>query len=1063
MARRRKTTATTAAPAGEAVTTIRYSATRKHIPPAGLESHGMVREEPPVQYHHNPHLPPVLRSSPDAATADRLPELLAAARQRLLSEEEAKLIEDALRRHEPWLEWSGKRERPWFEVDPVALHMHERVSTQAILRVLAREDVHRDLFADPQLDYARAVQFYRHDVDWTNRMILGDSLQVMASLARREDLAGKVQMIYIDPPYGISFKSNFQPQLGQLGVKDREQDLTREPEMIKAYRDTWTLGIHSYLAYLRDRLAVARELLSDTGSIFVQISDENLHRIRCLLDEIFGTRNFVSQITIKKTTGSTADFIPGSCDYLLWYGKDKENTRFHGLYADKKPGEEGATGYSRVELPSGERRLLRREEFSSATGLPSDFSVYAGDNITSQSIGRDKGEGAASWFEVEVDGHKFTPGLRGRWKTNEEGMTRLLHADRLIGGNRMTLSYKRLLSDFPVTPLSNVWADTVGQNQLGGEKIYIVQTALKIVERCLLMTTDPGDLVLDPTCGSGTTAYVAEQWGRRWITIDTSRVALSLAKHRLMTASFEYYQLRELNADDVTRNPGGTWIAEVDAEGRATGKPMTFQCTTVPHIELRSIARNVSLDPIFAKHEAVLAEKLAALNRELAEVGDGLRAALVDKLIRKHREEGVGAVTDADTRRWLLPDAHPGRITSVPARKPFKGVTARQVERYRERIPKGEWKEWQVPFDTDPDWPESLQQAVTAYRAAWRAKMDEVNECIAANAATEELVDKPEVVKDAVRVAGPFSIEGVIAVEDGPDSPIGGAPEELDVFDADDTGEMAVTNAEAHLDKIIRLIKAAGVDFHDNKNMKFSRLEPVTGAALVHAEGEWMNGVDDERRVAVSIGPEVGNVTSMQVEDVIRSANRAGYDDVVFAGFGFDAAAQEAIESGSHPRLRLHMALIRPDVAMDDLLKTQPGSQLFTVFAAPRVHGPTRQESGDYIVGVEGMDVYDPVSGALYPTDRQRIAAWFLDTDYDGRTFCICQAFFPDWSKWDRLARALGDKGVVERGTLERLSGFESIAFPHPSRLADGGPWRVAVKVIDPRGNEGLRVLTVRR
>ena len=387
MARRRKTAATTAGPAGEAVTSIRYSATRKNIPPAGLESHGMVREEPPVQYHHNPHLPPVLRSSPDAAATDRLPELVAAARQRPLSDEEAALLEDALRRHEPWLEWSGKREQPWFEVDPVALHMHERVSTQAILRVLARQDVHRDLFADPQLDYVRAVQFYRHDVDWTNRMILGDSLQVMASLARREDLAGKVQMIYIDPPYGISFKSNFQAQLGQLGVKDREQDLTREPEMIRAYRDTWTLGIHSYLAYLRDRLAVARELLSGTGSIFVQISDENLHRVRCVLDEIFGARNFVSQITIKKTTGSTADFIPGSCDYLLWYGKDKENTRFHGLYADKKPGEEGATGYSRVELPSGERRLPRRDELDSATGLPSDFPVYAARDVTSQSIG----------------------------------------------------------------------------------------------------------------------------------------------------------------------------------------------------------------------------------------------------------------------------------------------------------------------------------------------------------------------------------------------------------------------------------------------------------------------------------------------------------------------------------------------------------------------------------------------------------------------------------------------------------------------------------------------------
>jgi len=578
----------------------------------------------------------------------------------------------------------------------------------------------------------------------------------------------------------------------------------------------------------------------------------------------------------------------------------------------------------------------------------------------------------------------------------------------------------------------------------------------------MMLTTDPGDLVLDPTCGSGTTSHVAEQWGRRWITIDTSRVALALAKHRIMTANFDYYRLRELNAEDAERNPDGTWIAEVDAEGRAMGKPMTFQCKTVPHITLRSIAGNVSLDPIFAKHEPILAEKLAVLNCEVAKVGGGLKAALADKLIGKHCEEGMGAITDADIRRWLLPDTPPGRIKSVPARKPLKGITARQVERYREKIPKGEWKEWEVPFDTDPDWPESLRQALTAYREAWRAKMEEVNECIAANAATEELVDKPEIVKGTVRVAGPFTIEGVIAVEDGPDSPIGGAPEALEVSDADDGGEMAVANAEAHLDKIIRLLKAAGVDFHDNRNMKFNRLEPVTGPALVHAEGEWMNGADEERRVAVSIGPEVGNVTSMQVEDVIRSANRAGYDDVVFAGFGFDAAAQEAIESESHPKLRPHMALIRPDVAMDDLLKTQPGSQLFTVFAAPRVHGPTRQESGDYVVEVEGMDVYDPVRGTLYPTDRQRIAAWFIDTDYDGRTFCICQAFFPDRSKWDRLARALGDKGVVEKDAFERLSGFESLPFPPPARLSDGAPWRIAVKVIDPRGNEGLRVLTAR-
>ena len=263
-----------------------------------------------MQYAFNPHLPPVLRSSSAPATTDRLPELLATARERALSPEETDKLADALSCHEPWLEWSGKREKPWFEVEPVALHMHERVSTQAILRVLARQDVQRSLFADPQHDYAKAVQFYRHDVDWANRMILGDSLQVMASLARREDLTGKVQMIYLDPPYGISFRSNFQPDLGNIQPQDQQQDLSREPETIRAYRDTWTLGVHSYLAYLRDRLAIAWEMLTETGSIFVQISDENLHRVRCLLDEVFRPKNYITLITFTKKGSQSGDFVP---------------------------------------------------------------------------------------------------------------------------------------------------------------------------------------------------------------------------------------------------------------------------------------------------------------------------------------------------------------------------------------------------------------------------------------------------------------------------------------------------------------------------------------------------------------------------------------------------------------------------------------------------------------------------------------------------------------------------------------------------------------------------------
>ncbi|HXI72381.1 MAG TPA: site-specific DNA-methyltransferase [Verrucomicrobiae bacterium] len=1040
MARTKKSDSTAQGKAGDSIASIKYPAKRKNLPPAGLEAQGVLKDAPKLRYEYNPHLPPVLRSATDATGTDKLPELLAIARKRALSAEEAKVLADALRRHEPWLEWSGKREKPWFEVEPVALHMHERISTQAILRVLAREDVERDLFADPQHDYAKAVQFYQHDVDWANRMILGDSLQVMASLARREDLATKVQMIYLDPPYGIKFASNFQPQLGQKEVKDREQDLTREPEMVKAYRDTWTLGIHSYLAYLRDRLTMAKELLADTGSIFVQISDENLHRVRAVMDDVFGMENFVSTIVVRKTATPSNGLDDGAF-YLIWFARNVEKMKFIPLYG-QKPCDEWAR-----DTPGGSwgvqignmRRSLTPEEKDDVNLLPKDSKVYALSKITSA--------GAPTKVEkLTALGQTFELNPNEHWKTSPEGIKRLEKADRLECRGR--LWFTKFYDDGQFKRMLNVWTDTAGKS---AESIYVVQTQPDVIARCILMTTDPGDLVLDPTCGSGTTAFVAEQWGRRWITCDSSRVALALAKHRLMTAKFDYHQLRPLNAEDVARNPKGTWL--IDPMGSIQGKA-TLKCKIVPHVTLKSIAKNTSLDPIFSKHEPILAEKLKELNRAASKVGAPLKEKLLEKLIRKHREEGSSAVTDADMRRWLLPDTQPGLIRTFPAKKPFKGVTPKQAAVYHEAIPKGGWQEWEVPFDTDADWPKPLQDTLTAYRAAWRAKMDEVNACIAANAEMEELVDKLDPVKDVVRVAGPFSMEGVIAVEDGPDSPISGAPGDLETFD----GDAAVKNSEAYLDKIIRLLKASGVDFPGNKNMKFSRLDPLSGTSLIHAEGEWIDGDKKDRRVAVSIGPEVGNVSAMQVEETLHAAGRRSYDDIVFAGFGFDATAQAIIDGDPNPRVRCHMALIRPDVAMGDLLKTQPGSQLFTVFSAPRVKGPMKQADGEFTVEVEGMDVYDPVSNTLFPTDKERIAAWFLDTDYDGRTFCICQAFFPDKSKWAKLAKALGDADVIEEDAFDSLSGLTSLPFPRPVRLGKGEKWRVAVKVIDPRGNEGLRV-----
>jgi adenine-specific DNA-methyltransferase len=382
MAPRVRKTGTPPSESPQPVADYRFDAARKNIPPAGLAAQGKLAEARRIRYDYDPHRPPLLRFDASGA-ADRVPELLETARRRALTEEEARLLAEALRDRQPWLEWAGKREQRFFAVEPVALHIHERIAAQAIVKVAARQDVQRDLFADPQLSYREAVQFYQHDIDWANRMILGDSLQVMASLARREDVAGRVQMIYVDPPYGIKFASNFQSEVGKRDVKDKESDLTREPEMVKAYRDTWTLGVHSYLAYLRDRLMVAKELLADSGSIFVQISDENLHRLRCVMDEVFGAENFMSVVAFAKTTGATVNFLPSTSDYLIWYAKDLQLVKFRQIYLDKQVGGEGATNYNRFEAAMGERRGLAGQ--SSESGR-----IYSLDNLTSQSVGRQK-------------------------------------------------------------------------------------------------------------------------------------------------------------------------------------------------------------------------------------------------------------------------------------------------------------------------------------------------------------------------------------------------------------------------------------------------------------------------------------------------------------------------------------------------------------------------------------------------------------------------------------------------------------------------------------------------
>ena len=528
---------------------------------------------------------------------------------------------------DPQLVWRGKDEQDWSDlvVQAPPLYIQEKVHPKVLvddLLRLSRESAPAPDSSQPSLfadfngipEGADKTDFYQHDANWTNRMILGDSLQVMASLAEREGLRGKVQCIYIDPPYGIKFNSNFQWSTTSRDVKDGNAGhITREPEQVKAFRDTWRNGIHSYLTYLRDRLSVARDLLSDSGSVFVQIGDENVHRVRALLDEVFGEDNFVSQITVEKTSGSTELYLSSVADTLLWFSRRYEALKYRQFLLPKIAGGEGGDAYRFIETEDGHRRPGAAPGAAGVGARP-----YRLSDMTSQSVGREKGEGAASWFGVDIRGRTIKPSERVRWKTNEQGMGRLLQANRIEPG-RNTLNYVRYIADFPAMPVTNIWSD-VGSS-LGGDKVYVVQTSTKIIERCLLMTTDPGDLVLDPTCGSGTTATVAEQWGRRWITIDTSRVALALARARIMGARYPYYLLGD-------SKDGQQKEAEVTRTAPSTQPTFGnirhgFVYERVPHVTLKSIANNAEIDVIWEQHE----ERLRPLRDQLS-VACGLSKTL---------------------------------------------------------------------------------------------------------------------------------------------------------------------------------------------------------------------------------------------------------------------------------------------------------------------------------------------------------------------------------------------------------------------------------------------------
>ena len=546
-------------------------------PEAGAQkSFPQDKNKPPQQYRFDSSLAPELQWDETRGEGE---EVLAKI-QNAQSLDEAKALAKQLENiSNPFLNWTGKAEQGNnLLVNTAPLFVHERLSTAAILDTLQGHEKRGrqntlNLFGEsPKSILEKNQQAYEHVNGWQNRLILGDSLEVINSLLQYESLGGQVQMVYIDPPYGIKFGSNFQPFIRKRDVKDGDDEhLSREPEMVQAYRDTWELGIHSWLTYMRERLLLTRELLNDSGSCFVQISDENVHLVRCVMDEIFGRENFMSLIPFIKTSSKGEKYLDTINDFLVWYAKDKEKVKFRQLYQPRAQ-KTIDSAYNWIELPNGEIAKL-------STAQLRDNNIPEGKRFASSALISQSG-GINSNFGVTVDGKEFFPSQSTFWKTNKEGMQRLREAGRLLPVKN-TLAYKRYADDFSAVAMTSWWGDTK-ESTYATDKQYVVQTYTKVIARCMLMTTDPGDLVFDPTCGSGTTAMVAEQWGRRWITTDVSRVPLALARQRLLTATFDYYHLKERE-----RGPASGFVYE-----RKQNKKGEEVGGIVPHITLKSIANN---------------------------------------------------------------------------------------------------------------------------------------------------------------------------------------------------------------------------------------------------------------------------------------------------------------------------------------------------------------------------------------------------------------------------------------------------------------------------------------
>ncbi len=975
---------------------------------------------------------------------------------------------------DPQLVWRGKDEQDWSDlmVQAPPLYIQEKVHPKALIDDLIRlggsngepDGEQIDLFADFNglPDGNARTEFYRHDANWSNRMILGDGLQVMASLAEREGLRGQVQCIYVDPPYGIKFNSNFQWSTTSRDVRDgKAEHITREPEQVKAFRDTWRHGIHSYLTYLRDRLTVARDLLTESGSVFVQIGDENSHLIRALLNEVFGEANYVNTIAMKKK-GSTV-VTESVFDFIIWYAKQRDQIKIRRLL-DYRKRPEGDPKFN--TLISLDRETIR-------------ISDINGDEIERYL------DAGWSWARVnypivsqhphEVRSRDYIyRGVHKKCGSNRQwsfdipvGLNRLNWAGRLFDAGGRSLAGVVLHEDRPAVAVNNLWEDVKGEES----PIYVVQTAWRIIQRCILMTTDPGDLVLDPTCGAGTTAYVAEQWGRRWITIDTSRVALALARARVMGARYPFYLLADSpegqrKEAEITRTAPG----DAPTYGRIR---QGFVYERVPHVTLKSIANNAEIDVIWEKFQETL---------------EPLRGALNAALGRRWEE-------------WEIP-REPGEPWPEAAAAAWNGVQAAHTDDEKaaalHTLNRALGRRYTLddlpaqprdPWDADP---------TDLHRRWWEARIArqrEIDASIAAKADFEYLYDRPHEDRNTVRTAGPFTVESLsphrtLAVDEN---------DELIDQVADAEGRYGPETEQAGFTAtILENLKTAGVQqAHREDRIAFTSLFPWPGH-FVCAEGRYVEGggEDDEestapeKRAAIFVGPEFGTISRPDLVAAAREAGDARFDVLVACAFSYDAHSSDFDKLGRIPVLKARM---NADLHMADDLKNTGKGNLFVIFgepdidildaaapteavpsteaaafseAVPSVEGRSRgvegapsvqggDEQGEYIqVRINGVDVFHPNTGEVRSDGPDGIACWFIDTDYDEESFFVRHAYFLGANDPYKALRTTL-KAEIDADAWATLHSDVSRPFPKPRS------GRIAVKVINHLGDEVMKVFRI--